>query len=248
MMTKQMKKWDGRFGKEYTKRNIDAKDNYNISRSELNTLFLDGIDRNIRVLEVGCNIGNQLLTLQGMGFNSLYGIDVQHEAVELSKGKNKNINIIYGSAFDIPFRDDFFDLVFTSGLLIHIGPGDIGSVLSEIYRCTNRFVWGLEYYAPKYTEIVYRGEDALLWKADFVDLYLNAFSDLRLIREKELLYPDSSNRDYMFLLEKVKPSDEVDVIKLISCNGWKFCSKYPVFCKYCSRRKYLDLFERSDII
>ena len=203
-VTKQMKEWSGKFGMEYTKRNIDVKNNYSIPRSELNNIFLDGVDRDMRILEVGCNIGNQLLILQGMGFNSLYGIDIQHEAIELSKSKSKNINIIYGSAFDIPFRDGFFDLVFTSGLLIHISPGDIGSVLSEIYRCTNRFVWGLEYYAPEYTEIRYHGECDLLWKADFVDLYLNAFSDLHLVRKKELLYPDGSNRDHMFLLEKGK--------------------------------------------
>ena len=203
-VTKQMKEWSGKFGMEYTKRNIDVKNNYSIPRSELNNIFLDGVDRDMRILEVGCNIGNQLLILQGMGFNSLYGIDIQHEAIELSKSKSKNINIIYGSAFDIPFRDGFFDLVFTSGLLIHISPGDIGSVLSEIYRCTNRFVWGLEYYAPEYTEIRYHGVHDLLWKADFVDLYLNAFSDLHLVRKKELLYPDGSNRDHMFLLEKGK--------------------------------------------
>ena len=203
-VTKQMEEWNGKFGMEYTKRNIDVKNNYSIPRSELNNIFLDGVDRDMRILEVGCNIGNQLLILQGMGFNSLYGIDIQHEAIELSKSKSKNINIIYGSAFDIPFRDGFFDLVFTSGLLIHISPGDIGSVLSEIYRCTNRFVWGLEYYAPEYTEIRYHGECDLLWKADFADLYLNAFNDLHLVREKELLYPNGSNRDHMFLLEKGK--------------------------------------------
>jgi len=202
--TEQMKKWDGKFGKEYTLRNINAKDNYAISRSELNKLFLGKLDKNIRILEVGCNIGNQLVSLQKMGFKSLYGIELQQEAVELSKSRCKNINIICGSAFDIPFRDGFFDLVFTSGLLIHISPNNINSVLSEIYRCSNKFIWGLEYYASEYTEIIYRNEPDLLWKADFARLYLDAFSDLRLVRRKELLYPDSDNVDVMFLLEKAR--------------------------------------------
>ena len=203
-ITEQMKKWDGKFGKEYTSRNISTREWYTTSRSELNKLFLDKLDKNIRILEVGCNIGNQLISLQKMGFKSLYGIELQQEAVELSKNKSKNINIICGSAFDIPFRDGFFDLVFTSGLLIHISPDNINSVLSEIYRCSNKFIWGLEFYANKYTEIIYRNEPNLLWKADFAGLYLDAFSDLRLVRRKELTYPDSDNVDVMFLLKKVR--------------------------------------------
>ena len=203
-VTEQMKKWDGKFGKEYTSRNMNTREWYTASRSELNKLFLGKLDKNIRILEVGCNIGNQLISLQKMGFKSLYGIELQQEAVELSKDKSKNINIICGSAFDLPFRDGFFDLVFTSGLLIHIGPNNINSVLSEIYRCSNKFIWGLEYYANEYTEIIYRNEPNLLWKADFAGLYLNAFSDLRLVRRKEMFYPDSDNVDVMFLLKKVR--------------------------------------------
>lgn len=248
MMTEQMKKWDGKFGKEYTKRNIDAKNNYSISRSKLNKLFLDGLDKNIYILEVGCNIGNQLIALQRMGFKSLYGIDVQHEAVELSKDKSKNINIIYGSAFDIPFKDGFFDLVFTSGLLIHISPDDISSVLSEIYRCTNKFIWGLEYFDNKYTEIVYRNEHDLLWKADFTHLYLDAFSDLRLIREDKLKYPDNNNIDSMFLLEKIKSSDEIDSIRIMRCREWEMCPNYPHHCRYCARRRYIDFSDGKEII
>jgi len=204
VVTEQMKKWDGKFGKEYTSRNINTKEYNIIPRSELNKLFLGKLDKNIRILEVGCNIGNQLISLQKMGFKSLYGIELQQEAVELSKDKSKNINIVCGSAFDIPFRDGFFDLVFTSGLLIHISPDDINSVLSEIYRCSNKFIWGLEFYANEYIEIIYRNEHNLLWKADFPGLYLDAFSDLRLVRRKELMRFDSNNVDVMFLLEKVE--------------------------------------------
>ena len=45
--TEQIEKWNGKFGKNYTKRNASVKNNYNISRSELNKIFLDKMDRNI---------------------------------------------------------------------------------------------------------------------------------------------------------------------------------------------------------
>ena len=43
--------------------------------SELNQRFLADIPRNARILEVGCNEGNQLCALQEMGFQNLYWIE-----------------------------------------------------------------------------------------------------------------------------------------------------------------------------
>lgn len=137
-----------------------------------------------------------------MGFQNLYGIEINSYAIELSKSRTKNINIIQGSAFDIPFKGEYFDLVFTSGLLIHIAPSDIEVVIQEIHRCTKEYIWGFEYYADKHTEIVYRGKKNLLWKANFPRLYLDLFGDLELVKEKRLKYLNNDNIDIMFLLKK----------------------------------------------
>lgn len=210
MVTEQEKAWSGEFGREYTERNnlsvqqADeiSKNRFGITRTEMNSEFIGQMSRQIKILEVGSNIGNQLMILQNMGFQHLYGIELQWDAVEIARERTKNINIIQGSAFDIPFKDKYFDLVFTSGVLIHIAPSDIGKILKEIYRCTTRYIWGNEYFAEKYTEINYRGHENLLWKTNFAKLYLDAFNDLRLVKEKRFKYSDSENEDCMFLLEK----------------------------------------------
>ncbi len=207
-ITEQLKEWKELFGKEYTDRNpqsIEDMDslylkNFGETRTALNESFLEGMDSSIKILEVGSNIGTQLLCLQKMGFKNLYGIEPLNYAVELSKSKTKNINIIEGTAFDIPFKDGYFDLVFTSGVLIHISTSDITKAMKEIYRCTKKFIWGYEYFANEYTEIAYRGQKNLLWKANFAKLYLDQFSDLKLIKEKRIKYLDSDNMDSMFLL------------------------------------------------
>ncbi len=210
-LTRQMEEWTGNFGKEYTDRNalslqeeeLSYKERYKISRTEMNSRFIGDFDRNMKVLEVGSNIGNQLLCLQKAGFENLYGIELQSYAVELSKSRTKGINIIQGSAFDIPFKDSFFGIVFTSGLLIHIAPEDITLVLDEIYRCTNKYIWCFEYYSEDYTKVDYRGRADLLWKANFSELFLDRFKNLRLIREEHFKWLDNSNNiDFMFLLQK----------------------------------------------
>jgi len=209
-ITSQIQEWAGDFGKEYTDRNALSleelellyKERYGLTRTEMNTRFIGDLSRDIKILEVGSNIGNQLLCLQKAGFRNLFGLELQSYAVELSKSRTQGINIIQGSAFDILYKSNFFDLVFTSGLLIHITPRDITQVLDEIYRCTHRYIWCFEYYAAEYTEITYRGHADLLWKANFSRLFLERFSKLRLVKEEHFKYRDSDNVDTMILLRK----------------------------------------------
>jgi len=208
--TNQMAQWDSDFGKEYTDRNAHSlteldemyRTNFGITKTQMNEQFVGDLDRSTKILEVGANVGNQLQGLQKMGFDNLYGIELQSYAVELSKKRTNNINLITGSAFDIPFKNDFFDLVFTAGVLIHISPNDIKNALLEIHRCSKKYIWGFEYFAESYTEVNYRGNDNLLWKTDFSKLYLDTFSNLELVKEERFKYKENDNVDSMFLLKR----------------------------------------------
>jgi pseudaminic acid biosynthesis-associated methylase len=205
-----MRTWLGEFGREYTDRNalsmeeMEAlyKQSYGFTRTELNKIALEDLDRSTRILEVGANIGVQLSLLQNMGYTKLYGVELQSYAVELAKSRTEHIHIIQGSAFDLPFKNEEFDLVFTSGVLIHVHPDDVSRAMAEIHRCTKKYIWGLEHYAAKYTEIMYRGRRNLLWNFDYVQLYRNLFPNLELLKERRLKYVDSDKQDAMFMLRK----------------------------------------------
>jgi len=140
--------------------------------------------------------------LQSMGFNDLYGIELQQIAVDISKKHTKNINIIQGSALDLPFKDKYFDLVYTTGVLIHISPDNIDQVMGEISRVSKKYIWGLEYYNEDYIAIKYRGNENLLWKGNFPKIYMEKFPDLSLIKEKKYPYVNEKVEDQMYLLSK----------------------------------------------
>lgn len=209
-MTDQEKKWAGEFGKAYTDRNtlspseLDAlyTRDFGFTKTELNKEFIGDMDRDIRILEVGSNDGNQLLLLQKMGFRDLWGMDIGDYAVELSKQRCKGINIIKASALDIPFKDDYFDLVFTNRVLIHVAPDDLSQVMDEIYRITRRYIWCHEYFAEEKTEVNYRGNKDLLWKNNFMSLFLSHYKGLSLVKEKKHKYITDGNVDQTFLLRK----------------------------------------------
>lgn len=206
--TEQMSAWKGEFGKVYTDRNatsLEAMDalyeaNYGITRMELNKRFLGGIGKSAKVLEVGANIGLQLQCLQKMGFLNLFGIELQAYALKESKGRVGDIFMLQGSAFYLPFKDAFFDLVFTSGVLIHIHPSNLAQTLREIRRCSRRWIWGFEYFSEQCQEVVYRGKSNLLWKNNFAREYLKTNPGLCLLKEERLKYRQNENVDNMFLL------------------------------------------------
>lgn len=209
--TFQEQTWNSNFGEEYTNRNILTPDevdilnmkNFGCSRTQIYRKFLGKKELN-RVFEVGCNAGNQLNLLKKMGYNNLWGMELQDYAVEFARINTQEINIVQGTAFDIPFKDGFFDLVFSAGVLIHIAPKDINAVLDEMYRCTSKYIMGSEYYHPdKYQMVNYRGNNDLLWKTDFSKLFLNRFPYLKLIQIKMLKYLNNNNMDIVYLLEKV---------------------------------------------
>ncbi|MDD3754733.1 MAG: methyltransferase domain-containing protein [Methanobacterium sp.] len=213
-MNSKKKEWETRFGYEYTRRNMFTPseldqlylDRYGVTRTGMNHEFLDLLDRDIVILEIGSNIGNQLHLLHNMGFKNLYGLEINDYAIKKSIKLHYGlpIYVIKGEAIDIPFKDSFFDLVYTSGVLIHINPNNIGKVIQEIIRCSKQYIWGFEYFQDEgYKQIKYHGQNNMLWKTDFKKLYLKNNPELKLITEKLYHYRENNYlTDQMFLLEK----------------------------------------------
>lgn len=209
-MTAQEKFWSADFGKEYNRRNRFTpegtdryyEENFGVTKSEMNSQFIGRL-RLEKVLEAGCNVGVQLAHLKKTAkIGEFFGIDIQQDAVEKARKNVPFANVVKGSLLDIPFKDGFFDMVFTCGVLIHIAPKDLLSAMAEIVRCSKKYVWGFEYYSQKASEIEYRGHKGYLWKNDFARLYLDNFPELSLVKEKRFRYVKSDNEDTMFLLKK----------------------------------------------
>jgi pseudaminic acid biosynthesis-associated methylase len=213
MRTHQIEFWSGDFGRIYTDRNTTVHEEWNrqylekygVSRLDMNIEFLKDLPKNLRILEVGCNTGQQLEALRLQGFNNITGIELQLYAIKNARNRAHGVPVLQGTGFEIPFKTSSFDIVFTSGVLIHIAPEDLPVIMGEMFRCTSRLIWGFEYYADNMIEINYRGNTSVLWKADYASIFMKSFKELTLIKKK--LYPyinekENSNVDCMYLLKK----------------------------------------------
>jgi pseudaminic acid biosynthesis-associated methylase len=198
-MTQQLSTWEGGFGQAYTDRNVlDWRMRLPAFRQMLNGLQIQ------RVLEVGCNRGHNLRALAELfaGKGDIIGIEPNRYALELARAVSTQITALYGHAFDIPFKDGNFDLVFTSGVLIHIPLSDLPVALDEICRVSSQYVLAVEYFAEEETTILYRGHTDLLWKRNFLRHYQTQCPELTLIRSGYWGPEDGFDRAHWWLLEK----------------------------------------------
>lgn len=206
----QQQFWKGSFSKGYLKRNLftpaeldrDYRASFGVTRRAMNREFLSSMPKDIRILEVGANFGMQLRILQNMGFTNLYGVELNPDIADFGRKSVRGINLIHGDALDLPFKDGYFDLVFTSGVLIHIVPKDRAKAMREIYRCSKKYIWGFEYFAKKSQEILYRGNKGMLWKANFPALFQKQFPKLKLVKQRLYQYKGETNEDVMYLFKK----------------------------------------------
>ena len=61
---------------------------------------------------------------------------------------------------------------FTSGVLIHVEPDSLETALSELGRVSSKYVLMTEYYSKHLQEVEYRGQNEMLWKADYGELFM----------------------------------------------------------------------------
>jgi hypothetical protein len=81
----------------------------------------------------------------------------------------------------LPFEDRNFELVFTTGVLIHLPEDALPGAMAEIVRCSSRYVLCGEYYADEPVQVPYRGHTGALFKRDYGRLYCESFDQLRLL-------------------------------------------------------------------
>src|SRR3546814_8043239 len=136
------------------------------------------------VLEVGCNIGRNLLALRHF-VPELHGIEPNPRACAIARGLPEltGARIAEGDGFALPYGDASVDLVFTSGVLIHVAPDDLGRMVDEVVRVARRYVLCIEYFSHEPQAVKYHGLEEI-GRAHVRTPVTNAALVCRLLLEK----------------------------------------------------------------
>lgn len=206
-MTTQLEFWKSDFGFEYS-----LKDRNRISKENIQKLHRDWgkilscalTPYPKTVLEVGCNIGRNLIVLQNY-VDTVHAVEPNAAACKAVR-ENKDLGSVTlheSDGFALPYPDNSIDLVFTSGVLIHVSPGDLKKMIQEIYRVSKYYIVCIEYFAHEPREVIYHGKKGLLFKRDFGGLYLDTFPAL-IALDYGFLWQrfDSSDNSHWWLFKK----------------------------------------------
>ena len=97
------------------------------------------------VLEVGCNIGNDLTAFsEDM---DIHGIDLNENALTKAKEKHPTFNFKKGSITEIPYPDNSFDFVFTHDTMNYIDEQDMTKAITELFRVSKKYITNCERFS-----------------------------------------------------------------------------------------------------
>lgn len=204
MATEQEIFWEGGFGDSYISRN--ESNGLLASNLSLFSKILSSAEPINSVLELGCNIGMNLIALEALSPKlSINGVDINAKAIqELSKNK-KHYNLQQQSIIE-PINSSNVDFTFTKGVLIHINPEKLNFVYDNLYALSSKYICLIEYYNPSPVSLEYRGHQDRLFKRDFCGEMLEKYKDLQLID-----YGFTYRNDHIF------PQDDMTWFLLKKC-------------------------------
>ncbi|MDZ4379842.1 MAG: methyltransferase domain-containing protein [Parvibaculum sp.] len=200
--TEQENFWSGEFGAAYIERNKGERlINANIVKFSQVLRSAPGVSS---VVELGCNIGLNLQALNRINKDfQLCGYEIN----EIAVGKARELgiaDIVQGSIIEPLSSGRKYDLAFTSGVLIHINPDELGKVYQNLDDLSSRYILVVEYYNPKPVTVNYRGHDNRLFKRDFAGELIDKFGlklrDYGFLYHRDNYFPQDDLT--WFLLEK----------------------------------------------
>ena len=176
--------WTGVFGDTYTARNV-ADEVHVERRIEMWRRVLRRLSNAppASCLEVGANLGINLRALRALYAIEMYALEPNAKAREILSRDHvvPAGHVLDGTAQRIDLADESIDLVFTSGVLIHIDPEHLEVACREMHRVARRYLLTIEYFANEPETKTYRGQEGLLFKRDFGAFWLDLFPALAVV-------------------------------------------------------------------
>jgi len=144
--------------------------------------FLDKLNSNDLVLEVGCGNGKNMLYRKDL---NMHGIDFTDSLIEICK--SKNLNVTNANCLSIPFKDNTFDSVISIAVIHHLDSHERRTkAISEILRVTKPNgkviiqVWAFKQPEKSKRQFEKKGDNIVLWKKkdnEQVQRYYYIFDD-----------------------------------------------------------------------
>lgn len=224
--------------------------------------------KNVKILDIACGTGRMLQVVFNTNKKIDYtGLDTSNEMFkelkkkEIFRKNKKDISLVISDATKIPFKNNFFDIVYTYHLLWHIPRKDQEKIIKEMLRITKKegiiifdilnknFIWekSKKYFGKKKSEGLYKQKipevKKILGNVD--DIEIEKLSDaiikndtfynfFNLINKLRIFLPSSFFHMIYFKMKKIKTESSYKIRKL------KFFDIFKVWSMYKNNSKELE--------
>ncbi len=169
-----------------------------------------------KTLEVGCNFGRELSLLKDL--TRIYGVDKNPDRVKKAK-KVLGVNRIkVGEAQNIPYQNNYFDLVYTDGCLSH--NESVSEILDELLRVSKNYVLNIEYVGTKLGPTGFGNCKKNTWVHDYEKLW--ATKDVQVCFSRKVVF--GTDMFHVILVKKLKTLRKIE--KIIKPEKEVFCLKF----------------------
>lgn len=138
----------------------------------LNLIEISG-DAKPRVLEIGCSTGGVLAALREKHDIEVFGVDPSEQAVK--QAKDAGVDAKLGTANDLPFGDEYFDVVLFGFCLYVCDRNDLFAIAAEADRVLKPNAWLAiyDFFSPSSLTRSYAHSDGVeVHKSDFKQMFL----------------------------------------------------------------------------
>jgi ubiquinone/menaquinone biosynthesis C-methylase UbiE len=149
------------------------------------------------VLEVGCNVGNDL-----SGFSKdfdVQGVDLNNHALDIARKKFPSFRFKNGSIIDLPFEDSSIDFVFTHNVLNYISENEIEKAISELFRVSRKYILNCELYDENEEPLE---SNTKAWKRNVYKRWLNF--EVKIISHVDMHEDIEPNKPRFTLVRKIR--------------------------------------------
>lgn len=209
------KSWNDINKTVYSNKNIISRVGFFFQKMSIKKI-LDKIslNRNAKIIDVGCGSGKSLSYFREFGFDNSIGIDISLNALKNCEkvGFRINKDVFLMDISKTKFKNDSFDLVFAEGLLEHYK--DFTYLAKEIARLSKRYIMITQ---PDHFTVTGKILNILVSRFekghvkeydykmnDFIDAFNKLGFKIKTITGSHLNYLISLDTSKILLFEKVK--------------------------------------------
>lgn len=120
------------YDKYFKHRNISATDY--LSNNILPVYFKKAlpVSKNSKILDIGCGLGQMLISLRKEGYTDISGIDISPEAIEYCSANSLNVELISDLSSYVANGKSEYDFIIMSHVVEHLEKNHIINILSLI--------------------------------------------------------------------------------------------------------------------